>query len=207
MNSVKSLNRIFWYMEYWFKALECQIWLMNTKPFFWKSETSLETFQNLFLYIGVSSEFVLKSVTGQKRIFWVIEHWFKALECQVCSTNTKPFFWESEANLKTLWKLSPYIGVSYRFNLKSVKTLNRILLAMEYWFKALECQIWSTNTKPFFRESETKLRFVQKLSPYIGVAYKFVLKCVRNLSWLWFSFFQMLQILNVQLYNIQLEIM
>ena len=49
---------------------------------------------------------------------------------------------------------------------------------MEYWFKALERQIWSANTKLFFRESETNLGTLQRLSPYIGVSYKFVLKCV-----------------------------
>ena len=62
----------------------------------------------------------------------------------------KPFFLESEAKLQTLQKLSTYIRVSYKFVLKSVKTLNRIFWAIEYWFKALECQIQSTNTKPFF---------------------------------------------------------
>ena len=51
-------------------------------------------------------------------------------------------------------------------------------------FKALECQIWSTNTKPFSWESESNPGTLQKLSPYTGVAYKFVLNCGRNVSWL-----------------------
>ena len=89
---------------------------------------------------------------------------------------------ESETNLRTFLKLSPYIGVSYKFVLKSVKSLNQIFWAMEYWCKALECQIWQTNTKLFFQESEAKLGTLQKLSPYIGVVYKFDLKCLRNLS-------------------------
>ena len=114
---------------------------------------------------------------------------------------------ESETNLGTFLKLSPYIGVSYKFVLKSVKSLNWICWGMEYWFKALGRQIWSTNTKLFFRESETNLGTLQRHSPYIGVSYKFVLKCVKNLSWLWFSCFQTLLMLNVQLSNIQLEIM
>ena len=32
--SAKSLNKIFWAMEYWFKALKYQILLTNTEPFF-----------------------------------------------------------------------------------------------------------------------------------------------------------------------------
>ena len=64
-------------------------------------------------------------------------YWFKALECQICSANIKPFFWESEKNRGTLQKLSPYNGVSYKFVLKSVESLNRIFWVIEYWFKAL----------------------------------------------------------------------
>ena len=90
------------------------------------------------------------------------------------------FFWESDANLKILQKISPYIGISYKFFLKYVKTLNRIFWAMEYWFKTLACQIWSTNTKPFFWESESNLRTFQKLPPYVGVAHKFILKCEKS---------------------------
>ena len=105
----------------------------------------------------------------------MIEYWFKALECQIWWTNTKLFFWEDETNLVTLQKLFPYIGVSDKFVLKSAKTLNRIFWAMEYWFKALEFQIWSMNTKPFFKESEAKLETLQKLSLYFGISYKFAL--------------------------------
>ena len=90
-------------------------------------------------------------------------------------------FWESEAKLQTLQNFSPYIGVSFKFVLNSVKRLNRIFFwAVEYWSKTLECQIWSTNTKAFFWESETNLGTLQKISPYIGVTYKFVLKCAKN---------------------------
>ena len=207
LRSVKILNRIFWAMEYWFKALECQIWLTNKKPFFWWSQANLETLQKLFSCIGVSYKFVLKSVKSLNWLFWAVEYWLYTLECQIWSTNTKPFFSESETNLTTLQKLSPYIGVSYKFVLKSVKSLNWICWGMEYWFKALGRQIWSTNTKLFFRESETNLGTLQRHSSYIGVSYKFVLKCVKNLSWLWFLCFQTLLMLNVQLSNIQLEIM
>ena len=150
LKSVNSLTRIFWAMEYWFKALKCQIWLSNTKPFFWDTEANLEPFQKLSRYILVSYKFVLKYVNSLRRIFCNMEYWFKTLKDQSWLTNTKPFFWESKANLETLQKISPLISVFYIFVLKSVKSLNRIFWAMEYWFKALKFQIWLTNTKPFF---------------------------------------------------------
>ena len=83
----------------------------------------------------------MKPAKNLNGIFWVIEYWFKALAYKIWSTNTKPFSWESEKNLETLHKLSAYIGVSYKFVLKSVKGLNRISRVIEYWFKALECQL------------------------------------------------------------------
>ena len=79
-----------------------------------------------------------------------MEYWFEALESQIWSANTKPLFWKNETNLGTRQRLFTYIGVLYKFVLKFVKNLSQIFLAMEYWFKALECQIWSTNTKLFF---------------------------------------------------------
>ena len=82
--------------------------------------------------------------------------------------STKPFFWENKANLETLQKPTPYIWVSYIFVLKSVNSLNRILWATEYWFKALKCQIWLTNTKPFSWENEANLETLQKLSMYLS---------------------------------------
>ena len=109
LKSVKSLNRIFWATEYWFKALKCQIWLTNTKPFFWESEANLETLQKLSLYIWVSYKFVLKFVKSLNRIFWAMEYLFKALKCQIVLANTKPFFWKREANFEILQKFSPYI--------------------------------------------------------------------------------------------------
>ena len=128
---------------------------------------SLKVSKNVSLYIAVSYKLVLKSVKSLTRIFSVIEYWFKALECQICSTNTNLSFWESKINLGTLEKLFPYIGVSYKFVLKSVKSLNRIFWAMDYSFKALQCQIWSTNTKSFFWKNEAKRETLQKLFLYI----------------------------------------
>ena len=128
---------------------------------------SLKVSKNVSLYIAVSYKLVLKSVKSLTRIFSVIEYWFKALECQICSTNTNPSFWESQINLGTLEKVFPYIGASYKFVLKSVKRLNQILWAMDYSFKALQCQIWSTNTKSFFWKNEAKRETLQKLFLYI----------------------------------------
>ena len=131
--------------------------MRNTKAFFWESKTNLRTFQKFSTYIGVSYKFVLKSFKSLNRFFWVIQDWFEALECQVSSTNTKPFFWKSETKLQTLEKLSLYIGVSDEFAFKTLNTLNRIFWPMEYWFKALECQISLTNTKLCFWESKANL--------------------------------------------------
>ena len=139
-NSGKCLNRIFWATEYWFKALKCQIWLTNTKPLFWKSEAKHETLQKLSPYILVSNKFVLKSGKSVSRIFRPTEYWFKTLKWQIWLTNTKLFFSESDANLETLQRHSPYILVSYKLVLMSVNSLNRIFWVTEYWFKALKCQ-------------------------------------------------------------------
>ena len=169
-------------MQYWFKALEYQIWWTNTKLFFWESIVNLETLEKPFSYIWPSFKFILKSAKSLNGIFWVIQCWFKALECQNWLTNTILIFWETVANLITLQKLSPYIGVSYKFVLKSVKSLNRILWVIQYWFKSWECPICWTNAKLFFWEREKNLGTLQKLSPYIGVSFKFVLKTVKILS-------------------------
>ena len=87
-------------------------------------------------------KFVLKSVKSLNRILWFHQSWFKASKCQIWLTNAKSLFWETEANVETLQKSSPYIWVSYNFVLKSVKILSRILWARESCFKALKCQIW-----------------------------------------------------------------
>ena len=150
MKSGKSLSRIFWATEYWFKALKCQISFTNIKPFFCESKANLETLQKSFTYIWVSYKFILKSVNSLNRMFWTTEYWFKALKYQIWLTNTEPFFWESEANIETPQKVSPYVWVFYKFVLKSANSLNRILWATEYWLKALKCQSWFMNTKPFF---------------------------------------------------------
>ena len=136
----------------------------------------------IFSYIRVFYKFVLKSFQSLNRILWASEYWFKTLKCQIWLTNTKPFFCESEANVESLQKRSPYIWVLHKFVLKTVKILTRISWATEYWLKALKCQLWLTNTKPFFCESEANVETVQKFSPYIWVFYKFVLKSIKILN-------------------------
>ena len=119
-------------------------------------------------------KFVLKPVKILNRILWATEYRFKALKCHFWLTNTKPVFWESETNVQTLQKRSPYIGVSYKFILKSVKSLNQTLWVTESWFKALECQIWLTITKPFFWENEKRGKrwnFSKTFCLYLGFLY------------------------------------
>ena len=47
-------------MEYWFKSLQCKIWLMNKKTVFWESKGNLEAIQKLSSYTGVSHQLILK---------------------------------------------------------------------------------------------------------------------------------------------------
>ena len=148
-------------MEYCFKVLECQIFF---------AEYQIISLQNLSTSIAISYKFVLKSVKSLNWIFWVIEYWFKTLEYQIWSPNTKVFYCKSREKLEALKQLSSYIGASFTFCLKSVKSLNRMFSAIEYWFKALECQIWWTNTILFLCEVKTNLRTLEKFSPYIRVS-------------------------------------
>ena len=122
------------------------------KPFFLEREANVETLQKFSPYIWVFYKFVLKSVKSLNRMLWATEYWFKALKWEIWLTNTKAFFWESLAKIETLQNFSSYIWVFYKFVLKSVKSLNRMSWATEYWFKALKWEIWLTNTKPFFLE-------------------------------------------------------
>ena len=48
LESAKSLSLIFEITQYRCQAQKCIIWSMNTKPFFWKNEAHLETFQKIF---------------------------------------------------------------------------------------------------------------------------------------------------------------
>ena len=182
MISVKNLNRILWAVEYSFQASKYQIWLTNAKLFFSESETNLKTLQKLSPCIWISYNFVLKSVKNLNGIFWANEFWFKALKYQIWLGNKKPFFWESEASFETLQDFSAYISVSYKFVLKSLKNLNRILWVTEYWFKALKCQYWLRNTKPFFLKNERNVETLQNFSHHIWVCHKFILRSAERMN-------------------------
>lgn len=116
----------------------------------WEREAKIQILQRICLHVGVCCKPVLKVAKSLNQTFWATECWYKAQKCKILSTNTKLFFRWSEANLKTSWQLSPYIGVSYKFVLKSVKILNRFFWTTEHWWKAGEYQISSTATKPIF---------------------------------------------------------
>ena len=101
-----------------------------------KASQNLKFSIKIYRHIRLSYKFVLKLLKSLSWMFWVIEYLYKAKKYQTLSTAAKPFFWKSEVNLETFQQPSPYIGVSYKFILKSAKSLNQIFWAMEYWFKA-----------------------------------------------------------------------
>ena len=137
------------------------------KLFFWKSEANIETFQKLLSHIGVPYKLVLGSIKSLNRIFWVIEYWYKAQKCKIWSTNAKLFFWKSEANLEASQKICSQFVVSYKFLLKSVKSLNQTW-AIEYQRKFKKAKFRRRmNTKPFFWDKPGKLwNFPKTFLPY-----------------------------------------
>ena len=140
MKSVRRLNQILRARKYCFKALKWTFLLANTKPFFWENDANLETLQNFSPYIWVSYKFLLQSVNSLNRIFWTTGCLFKALKCQVWLTNTKPVYWESEANIETFEKVSLYIWVSYKFVLKSGKKVKLNILSYGILVQGFEMQ-------------------------------------------------------------------
>ena len=78
LKSVKSQNRICSVIQYQFKASACKIWWTKTKLFFWETKTIFPLLEKLFLSIGVSYKFLLKSIKRLNRIFWAQEDLFKA---------------------------------------------------------------------------------------------------------------------------------
>ena len=54
----------------------------------------------------------------------------------------------------------------------------------KYWYQAQKCKVRSTNTKAFFWENEANIETFQKVSSYIVVSRKFVLKSAKCLSWI-----------------------
>ena len=159
-----GLVSLFYCTLYFFKIVLCAVNLSHDKK---KSSWKYDY-----------DKFVLKSVKSLNRILWARKYWFKALKCQIWLTNTKPFFWESEANVKILQNCGPYIWVSYKFVLKSVKSLNRILWATEYLFKALKCQICWRIQNHF----SGKVRQTLKLSKIVVPIFEFPINLFWSLS-------------------------
>ena len=137
----------------------------NTRPFFWEIEANLEPPEKLSPYIGIYYNFVLKSVKSLNRIFWIMEHWFKALEWQIWFMIKKHFF-RSRRNLWALQKLSPCIGVSFKKFFEVFEKPKSNILS--YWILV--------QSFPFFWEIDANLQIPQKHFPFIEVSYQFVLK-------------------------------
>ena len=117
-------------------------------------------------------------VCQQLWIFWVIECLYQVHKCKVWSTNTKPFLREVETNLETSQKTFSQFGHSYKFILKSLKSLHGIFWAAEYWLNTRNFQVYSTNRKLFFWSRKKNFETLQKVSTDIRVSYKFILKSV-----------------------------
>ena len=103
----------------------------------------------------------------QKRISTLPSYWILVQEFimpNLVEEYEIRFSGKAKQTLKLSKNVLFILGVSYKFILKSVKSLDRVLWAIEYWFKALLCQIWLTNTNSIFWESEAKLQTLQKLS-------------------------------------------
>ena len=156
--------------------------MTNTKSFFWENKADVEDLQKRSPNNSVSCKFFLKSENSLNWILWGTEYRFNTLKFQIRLNYTKPFFCENKGNIEYLQKRSPNIWVLCQFILKSVKTLTRISWATESWFRALNCQLWLTNTKPFFWGREGNVETLQKPALYIGVSYKFVLKSDKSLN-------------------------
>ena len=93
-----------------------------------------------------------------------------------------------EFPIKLFWSVSKAWIESFKLSknfFKSVEGLNRISWAMEYWFKALKCQLWLTNTKPFSWESKASIETLKNLFSHTEVTYKLALESGKNLSWVW----------------------
>ena len=58
LGSVKSLSRIFWVIEYWYKTQECKSWWANTKTIMLAKQRKTWSFSKQFLFI---SEFSIES--------------------------------------------------------------------------------------------------------------------------------------------------
>ena len=69
-------------------------------------------------------------------------------------TNTKPFFWESEASLGLLQKVSPFFGVSYNFP----SSINRIFWVIEFGSRLYNGKFCQQIQNHFFRKARQTLK-------------------------------------------------
>ena len=69
-------------------------------------------------------------------------------------TNTKPFFWESEASLGILQKVSPFFGVSYNFP----SSINRIFWVIEFGSRLYNGKFCQQIQNHFFRKARRTLK-------------------------------------------------
>ena len=75
--------------------------------------------------------------------------------------------WNSSKTFFLYWSL--FISLY----LQSFKMLNWLSCAMEYFFKAWECQILLTNAKPFFRKERETLELFKNFLPKLELLIKF----------------------------------
>lgn len=108
----------------------------------WGGDTILEAFQKSSPHIIVAYNFLLNFAKKLKRIFGIIEYWCRDPKYKTYSTNTKLFYGNSKAELKTFQKLFANIEITYKLFLKNPKSLNRIFWAAEYWCKNKKYHIW-----------------------------------------------------------------
>ena len=128
----------------------------------------------------------------------------------------KTIFWGKKCKFWNFPKSFSYIAVSYKFGLKSAKSLNRIFWAIEYWFKTEDTKFgqriqnhFSGKTRQsnsFFWKTKDDLETFQKCSSHIWVTDKPFLESGKSRRWLWLLLFRNFWILNIQLLNIQPEI-
>ena len=139
-----------------------------------KAGWPLELFKNVLFILEFLLNFFWNSVRSLNRIFSATKYLFEALECQILSTKNKSISCEAETNFGNLQRLSVFIVVSYKFALKSVKKPKWNLLSLWIFVEVFRMRVLLINRKASLMESKTNHETLQKLFPYIAVAYKFV---------------------------------
>ena len=133
-------------------------------------------------------------------MFEVTKYWCKAQKCIIWQTNTKPFFQESEADLDTFQKRSPYIEVWYKFVFKSFKSLNRRI----FWANGILAQgfimpnLVAEYKTIFFEKWGKPWNSPKTFSPYWSFSIIGVISI--DCDYCFFEFFECC-ILNCQIFN------